>query len=448
MFLPDYVKNIIYTLESAGFEAYAVGGCVRDALLGLKPDDYDVTTSATPDEVKTAFQDRAYSIHDTGLKHGTVTVVSTAEQKSLPVEVTTFRIDGCYNDNRHPDSVTFTRSLRDDLSRRDFTVNAMAFSEKTGIVDHFNGREDLKNKIIRTVGEPYKRFNEDGLRILRALRFAAVYGFSVEPDTAAVIHRLCGLLDNISGERIAQEINKLILGRVSEIIYRYADVFSRFMPEIIICKDFDQRSIYHDRDVLTHSLNAVDNSPADRIVRLAMLFHDLGKPSSFLLEDGHGHFKGHSRKSEEITRRIMRGLKYDNDTFYKVVTLVKFHDIPINPEVKAVKRLLNRFGEEQFFRLIEVHTADDSAKTPELQKRIPSFKKAADIARRIIEEQQCFSLKQLAVKGGDLVELGYKGRETGVALNVLLQAVIGEKCANNKEELLKFLIRGRNGHKL
>ncbi|MCL2036006.1 MAG: HD domain-containing protein [Oscillospiraceae bacterium] len=453
MKLPDYVKKIIDALESAGYEAYAVGGCVRDSLLGLTPDDYDVTTSATPDEMKKSLMHEDFTIHDTGLQHGTVTVVvddsvanktcCSGEQR-LVCEVTTFRVDGEYSDNRRPDSVTFTRSLREDMSRRDFTVNAMAYSEKAGLCDYFGGRRDLDNKLIRAVGEPHKRFGEDGLRILRALRFAGVYGFSVEENTAAAVRGLKGLIKGISGERIAAELNKLVMGEVSGVIYDYAEVFAEFISEIADCKDFDQRSVYHDRDVLTHTLNALDSAPRDKVTRLALLFHDLGKPACFrLIEDAdggsHGSFKGHPAVSEQIARRVMRSLKYDNDTFYKVATLVKFHDIPVKADVKSVKCLLNRFGEEMFFRLIDVHIADYSAKRNERAQDITIFREAAETAKRIIAENQCFSLERLAVKGGDLVALGFKGREVGEKLELLLHAVISEKCVNDKEVLIEFL---------
>jgi tRNA nucleotidyltransferase (CCA-adding enzyme) len=348
--LPGYVKTIIHALESAGYEAYAVGGCVRDSLLGLIPADYDVTTCATPDEMKIVFS--GFSTHDTGLKHGTLTVTGEAGHKTggFPVEVTTFRIDGKYSDNRRPDSVKFTRNLREDLSRRDFTINALAYSQKTGITDYFGGQQDLQNKIIRAVGDPYKRFNEDGLRILRALRFAAVYGFTIEPQTLQAADELRGLIRNIPGERIAQELNKIVTA-----------LFSK-----------------------------------DKIVSLSLLFNDL-----------------------ETARRTLQRLKYDNDTFYKVMTFMKYRSIRIKPCKKAVKRVLNRFGEEMFFRL-----ADD---------------KAAEIARQIISDGECYLLKQLAVKGGDLVEMGYKGKEIGTKLNFLLQAVIGEKCPNDTKKLLNYL---------
>jgi tRNA nucleotidyltransferase (CCA-adding enzyme) len=349
MILPNYVTKIISALESAGHEAYAVGGCVRDSLLGLTPSDYDVTTSATPDEVSAVFP----RTHDTGVKHGTVTVISD----DIPIEVTTFRIDGEYSDNRRPDTVTFTRSLREDLNRRDFTINAMAYSERSGITDYFGGSEDLRNGVIRAVGDPYKRFKEDGLRILRAYRFSAVYGFAIEPETAKAADELRGLIGNISGERIAQELNKLVVAHFGK----------------------------------------------DKVSSLALFFCDMGYDAA-------------------RTRAVMRRLKYDNDTFYKVLTLVRYRGIAIKPCKKAVKRVLNRFGAEQFFRLCDF--------------------RAAGIAEEVIKSGECYSLKQLAVKGGDLVESGFRGKAVGEALQMLLHAVISEKCANDKEKLLEFM-KGR-----
>jgi len=434
MYLPPYVKAVITALESAGYEAYAVGGCVRDALLGLTPGDYDVTTSATPGEVKNTIGG-LFRIHDTGLKHGTVTVVSG----NNTVEVTTFRIDGDYTDNRRPDSVRFTRSLKDDLSRRDFTVNAMAYSDKTGIIDLYGGRRDLDNKIIRAVGGAEERFGEDGLRILRALRFAAAFGFSLDNETKAAALKLKNLIKKLSGERIAAELNKLILGEVGGVISEFTDVFAEFIPEITACKGFEQHSKYHDRDVLTHTLSAVDCAPRDKVTRLALLFHDTGKPQTYEYKDGAGHFKGHAAVSERIAHETMNRLKYDNDTAYKTRLLVKYHDLPINGGQKSVKRLLNRFGEEMFFRLIDVHIADNEAKAADYRCRSDIFREAANTAREIIQNGGCFCLKQLEVNGADVMELGYAGAKIGEALNCLLQAVISEKCPNEKDALIKFL---------
>jgi len=431
MYLPPYITALIDLLEAGGYEAYAVGGCVRDALLGLTPDDYDITTSATPTEVKAAL--RRYRIHNTGLKHGTVTVIS----EGVPIEVTTFRIDGDYADNRRPESVVFTRKLEDDLSRRDFTVNAMAYSAKTGIIDLYGGKKDLENKIIRAVGDPEKRFCEDGLRILRALRFAAVLGFSLDEATKAAARKLKGLIRHLSGERIAQELNKLAVGKVSGVIGEFADVFAEFIPEIAACNGFDQHSKYHDRDVLTHTLNAMDAAPSDKVTRLALLFHDMGKPATYEFGNGAGHFPKHAAVSEQIAHRTLDFLKYDSDTVYKTRLLVKYHDSTIKSDEKSVKRLLNRFGEEMFFKLIDVHRADNSAK--KVHDNLDVLTAAEQTARRVIAQEECFSLNRLAVKGGDIMGLGLRGGEIGKALNMLLQAVIGGKCPNEKDALIEYV---------
>ncbi|MDR0223037.1 MAG: HD domain-containing protein [Oscillospiraceae bacterium] len=437
MYQPPYVKKIISLLEEGGYEAYTVGGCVRDALIGVTPSDFDVTSSAAPEEVRAVMGEAGIKVHDTGLKHGTVTAVSDG----VPVEITTFRVDGGYSDNRRPDSVAFTRSLKDDLRRRDFTVNAMAYSERTGIVDFFGGRDDLKNKVIRAVGNAETRFNEDGLRILRALRFACVLGFAVDGETASAAHKLRGLIKNVSGERIAGELNKLVCGEVSGTVSRFADVFAEFIPEITACENFDQRSVYHDRDVLTHTLNAMDCAPADKITRLTLLFHDLGKPPAFKFENGRGRFPGHAEISAQIADRAFRRLKYDGETREKALLLIKYHNITIRDDKKAVKRLLNKFGEEAFFRLIDVRVADDTAKAEEHRARTGEARRAAETARGIIGGGECFSTDGLAVKGGDVLELGYKGREIGDALNYLLQAVINEKTENDKNGLIDYLLK-------
>ena len=356
MTLPNYIKQIILLLEQSGYEAYAVGGCVRDFLLGRDVGDYDITTSATPDEVKEVFDNTDYRIHDTGLKHGTVTL---ADSDKNIAEITTFRIDGEYSDNRRPDSVTFTRSLREDLSRRDFTVNAMAYSDKTGIVDYFGGREDLESRVIRAVSDPYKRFNEDGLRILRAYRFSAVLGFRVELATAKAAYELHGLIHGISGERISQELNKTASAH-----------FGR-----------------------------------DKITSLAMLFRDVGW------------------ERDEV-QRFMKRLKYDNDTFSKVMTLTEYKFLRVWNRKSEIKSELFRFGEEMFFRMADFSEWDRTV---------------VETAKQIISDGECYSLKQLQVKGEDLVALGYEGKRVGDCLYKLLFAVIYEECANVKEELLSHI---------
>ncbi|MGN0596236.1 MAG: CCA tRNA nucleotidyltransferase [Ruminiclostridium sp.] len=437
MRLPYYVSKIIEQLEQAGFEAYAVGGCVRDILLGIEPKDYDVATSALPEQTERVFKE--YRIIETGLKHGTVTVLSEGN----PIEITTYRIDGEYTDHRRPDKVLFTPSLEEDLKRRDFTINAMAYSQSKGIIDCFGGKSDLEKGIIRCVGEPARRFDEDGLRIMRALRFASVYGFEIEEKTAEKIHEYKHLLKNISAERIYSELVKLLCGKCGNVIRDFSDVLSVFIPEINRCKGFLQHSKYHDKDVLEHIISTVEASPAEKNIRLAMLLHDLGKPDYFYMENGVGHFKGHAQGSARIAERVMRELKADRETADNVVSLVQNHDITLIDNPKTIKRQLSRFGEKLFFDEIKVHIADDMGKA-EAVRRVELYKRIKSMAEEIIAERQCFSLKQLEVKGGDLIALGYKGEEIGKGLNLLLNAVIDEKCANNKKDLLTYLANSRD----
>lgn len=431
--LPAYVKELISALENAGFEAFAVGGCVRDSFLGLAPHDYDITTSALPEETERVLS--AYKIIETGIKHGTVTVLSAGS----PVEITTFRLDGEYADNRRPLSVSFTRSLKDDLSRRDFTVNAMAFSEKTGLVDLFGGQEDLFRGIIRTVGDPDERFQEDALRILRALRFAASYKFTVANATADAIHSNKLLLKNISGERTAVELNKLLCGSCADILREFGDVFAVIIPEIALCHGFEQHSKYHDRDVFEHIIATVSAVKPVPYLRLAMLFHDMGKPSCYKFENDAGHFKGHAAVSAEIAERVLSELKYDNATKEKVAFLVKRHDMPLLNDRRLIRHWLSKYGAEAFFDLIDVHIADDSGKAPEFQNRIALYGEVKAAAEEILAEKPCLSLKALAVNGNDLLAAGYKGKEVGEALDMLLDAVVDEKCANSRDALLGYL---------
>ena len=433
MKLPEYVKILLEKLENAGYDAYAVGGCVRDSLLGLSPKDYDIASSALPEQVKQTLSE--YKIIDTGLKHGTVTVLADGNT----VEITTFRIDGEYIDGRRPESVSFASGIEDDLARRDLTINAFAFSDKTGLIDNFGGRSDLDKRIIKAVGEPEKRFDEDALRILRALRFAAVYDFSVEENTAAAIHIKKSLLRNISGERIASELNKLICGKCDIILRDFFDVFAIIIPQINDCKGFLQHSKYHDRDVLEHIIASVAAVEPVTHLRLSMLFHDLGKPTCFSLENGTGHFKGHSHVSADIADDVMTRLHYDCDTKRKVVFLVKHHDMPLQNDRRLIKRWLNKYGKEPFFDLIKVHIADDSAKAKAYQERIQIYHDIIKTANEIIANEECITLKKLAVNGTHLLEMGISGKKIGETLIFLLNAVIDEKCINEYSELKKYL---------
>lgn len=432
--LPDGVDAVIERLNDCGYEAYAVGGCVRNYLLGIEPKDYDVTTSAKPDEMKEALS--GFRIVETGIKYGTLTVISCG----MPIEVTTYRIDGNYTDNRRPDEVRFTTKLAEDLKRRDFTVNAMAYSTKAGIIDIFGGRSDLQNGVIRAIGEPDERFSEDGLRILRALRFASCYGLKIEARTADSIHRNRRLLEHIAGERIAAEFNKLICGECENVIREYYDVISVFLPELAKCRGFEQHTKYHDRDVLEHILATVSAIEPRLELRLTMLLHDIGKPLYFTVdENGTGHFKGHAKGSSAIAETFFGRLKYSNAVSERVRILVQTHDIPIEDREALIKRYLNRYGEDVFFDMIKVHIADDMGKSPDARERIRIYRAAAETAKRIIEQRDCFSLRQLAVNGNDMKALGYEGEQIGEKLNELLELVIDGKCENERNALIAAL---------
>lgn len=429
--LPENVLCVINRLNERGFEAYAVGGCVRNFLLGKEPKDYDVTTSARPEEILSAFDDM--KVAETGIKYGTVTVIPDG----MPIEVTTYRVDGSYIDNRRPDSVSFTTKLAEDLKRRDFTVNALAYNPRAGIVDIFGGREDIRNGILRAIGDPDERFAEDGLRILRALRFASCYGFRIEKETSDSIHRNRALLGNIAGERIASELNRLLCGDCGDVIREYCDVISVFLPELAACKGFEQHTRYHNRDVLEHIIATVTAIEPEVHLRLTMLLHDIAKPLYFTMgDDGIGHFKGHADGSTVIAKDLLHRLRYSNAVSERVIQLVKTHDIVIEDRENLIKRYLNKYGEDMFFDMVKVHIADDKGKAPEFGGRIKTYEAAAETAKRIISENRCFSLKQLAVNGNDIKALGYEGAEIGRMLEHLLGLVTEGQCENSREALL------------
>lgn len=429
--LSDAAKTVIERLNEYGFEGYAVGGCVRDSLLGLTPHDYDVTTGAPPEETLEIFKD--FTVVKTGIKHGTVTVVINKE----PIEVTTFRCDGVYSDGRHPEKVSFTKSLSEDLMRRDFTVNAMAYSEKSGLVDLFDGQSDLKNGIIRTVGSPEDRFNEDALRILRALRFASTYDFKIEENTGKAILKLKESLTLLSAERIFSELKRLIVGVGAErILTEYSSVFAVILPEIKESIGFLQNTPYHLYDVYTHSVKTLAACPPDTVLRLAALLHDCGKPETYKEENGVGHFFGHAAVSTEKARVALNRLKSDNATRDAVISLVKHHDADISETEKSVKRWLGRLPPEIFERLIDLKIADNSAKTEESKKRLQKYENIKKIMKGILEREECFSLRQLKINGSDLIALGFpKGRQIGEVLNSLLEKVIAGECENEREAL-------------
>lgn len=434
--IPADANELIHTLQNNGHSAYIVGGCVRDSILGRTPHDWDICTSATPSQMLEIFKGK--KIIETGLQHGTVTVVVNGE----PYECTTFRIDGIYSDNRRPDTVTFTDKLVEDLRRRDFTINAMAYNDEEGLIDPFNGMEDIKYKKISCVGFAEDRFGEDALRILRAIRFAAQLEFTIMPGTDREIHKQYKNLENISIERINSEFCKIASSNdfcVELLLYK--DVFSLFIPELKDMFDFPQNNPWHIWDVFGHTIHVVEYCDSDDlVVRLAVFFHDFGKPHSYQdEEDGIRHFKGHGKISADMTDSIMKRLRFDNETRNDVVELVYYHDATFEVGKKYVKRWLNKIGEKQFRRLLQVKKADNKAQNLELSSdRIKELSEIEAIIDEVLQEDECFSLKDLAVNGKDLIGVGYKaGKELGNALNKLLQLVIDGDCPNEKEKLLQ-----------
>ena len=438
MELSPGAKFILERLTGAGYEAYAVGGCVRDSLMGQTPGDWDVCTSARPEQTEAVFSD--CRCIETGIRHGTVTVL----YEGAPYEVTTFRRDGDYRDHRRPEQVTFVSHLTEDLRRRDFTVNAMALGLDGALRDPFDGQGDLQKGIIRCVGDPDARFQEDALRILRALRFAARLGFSIEPETARAMERNNSLLESVSPERIYRELTGLLTGaHAPEVLERYGTVLLPVLPEIGPAMGFLQHSPYHDRDVWGHTLQALGYSAPDPMIRWTLLLHDLGKPDTFTLDDrGVGHFYGHHLRSEALAREILTRLRAERDTIEGVCTLVRHHDAFAPPEPKHVRRWLGRYGETRFFQLMEVMRADTLAhvKTEGSIRRYEGILTFTRIAQTLLEAEDCFTVRDLAVNGRDVLALGVPpGPRVGKLLEALLDDVIEERCANDRAELLARL---------
>ncbi len=426
-------QRLINQLQENGYEAYFVGGCVRDMLMGVSPHDFDITTSARPDEMLGVFSE--YKVIPTGLKHGTLTVLLENE----PYEITTFRCDGEYSDHRRPESVSFSRRLSDDLCRRDFTVNAMAYSERTGLIDLFGGEDDIKNGIIRAVGDPCERFDEDALRILRALRFASEKGFRIDKDTKKAIFECIPLLSYVSSERVFTELKKLIVGKgVFDVLCEFSSVMGAIIPSLKPCIAFDQRNYHHIYDVYTHTAHAVAACPPDFTVRLAALLHDIGKPPTFSVKDGVGHFYGHAEKSVELARQALSELKSDNETKDTVLTLIKYHDLVIEPTEKAVRRMLGKIGVQKMEMLLDLKAADNLAQAPEYHGRLKQYDEIRRVMAEILEKDDCFSLKKLAVNGQDIMSLGVPaGRDVGRILSALLALVIDGELENEKNALLE-----------
>ena len=433
--LPEKVNTIIHTLQKHGFEAYAVGGCVRDSILGRVPDDWDITTSATPMETKALFA-RTF---DTGIEHGTITVLIDKDA----FEVTTYRVDGKYEDSRHPSEVTFTRSLKEDLLRRDFTINAMAYNDTEGLVDIFGGMEDLKDKTIRCVGNARARFGEDALRILRAVRFAAQLGFEIDEETKDGITELAPTLANISAERIQVELIKMLTSPNPGMLKTAYElgITNVILPEFDAMMATTQENPHHKYTVGEHTLKAIEAIRADKVLRLTMLFHDIGKPIMKKVdENGVAHFKMHDVRGSEMTKQILRRLKFDNDTMNKVVRLVQYHDYRMPAEPKNVRRAMNKIGEDIFPYYMEVRMADTLAQSEYLQEeKIQNIRDVRKCYEEILEKKECVSLKSLAVTGSDLIANGMEpGKEIGDVLNKLLEYVIEHPEANDKETLLQL----------
>ncbi len=434
--LPSAVQKALDILNGAGYEAFIVGGCVRDALMGIKPKDYDITTSAPPTKVMEIFS--GCPVIETGLKHGTVTVIPDG----MPLEITTYRTESAYSDHRHPDAVCFAHSLREDLSRRDFTMNALAYHPHAGLMDFYGGQEDIRAGRIRCVGDPALRFCEDALRIMRALRFSAVLGFEIDRDTLHAAIENKAMLAHVSKERIAAELTKLLCGKdVYRVLTDYTVILGEILPELLSMRGFDQRNPHHIHDILTHTALTVTHVPPTVVLRLAALFHDMGKPACFSIDkEGVGHFFGHAAVSAQIADTVLQQLKFDNATRHTVTELVRYHDIRMEPDEKAVKRMLNRFTPELFFDLLALCRADNLSQSPAYRDRQTVYDAMETLARRILSEKQCFSRKDLALNGTDLLTLGVPpGMQVGTVLQALLDAVINGDVPNERSALIAYL---------
>ena len=432
MILPEYALQCIRRLESAGFAAYAVGGCVRDACLGLQPHDYDLCTSAKPAQIKAIFAD--LPLVTAGEKHGTIGVVVEGNV----VEITTFRTEGGYTDSRHPTWVEFVEDITGDLARRDLTVNAMAYSPTRGFADPFGGREDLKNGILRAVGDPGTRFTEDALRILRAVRFSVRYGLRPEAETEAAMLRLAPLMENLARERVFDELCKLLPAVTAEDLLRWAPILCQVMPELTPCIGFDQQNYHHLYDVFTHTAKAVETVPGELPLRWAALLHDIGKPGCFTLDaQGVGHFYGHEKVSAEMASAILRRLKAPTALRQRVVFLIEKHMAPLEPDKKYLRRRLSRWGMDAVRQLLALQRADRIATGTEVDD--PRFARIEAILAQIEAENACLTLKDLAIGGRELMALGYSGPAIGQTLNRLLELVIDEQVENEKDALLQAL---------
>lgn len=428
------------TLEKNGFEAYLVGGSVRDYLMDMPLGDKDITTNATPEEVRGVFS--GFRVIDTGFRHGTVTVLIDGE----PIEITTYRTESKYGDNRHPDSVAFSKNFSDDVLRRDFTINGIGISADGSLRDEVGGKKDIENKIIRAIGAPDDRFSEDALRIMRAVRFASVLGFEIEKNTEKAVLEKRELLKNISAERKRDELLKLINGKNAEkILLKYREIIAQCIPEIQCEFDFGQHNRHHIFDVYTHSVKAMASAKNDANIRMALLLHDLGKPSTAKYdENGEMHFKRHAAVSFEIAEEILNRLRFSNADKNEILTLIKYHDIPFMSEdmrsvsQKRIRKIVSKFGKDLSLKLLEVRRCDNLAQNPEYFLGDAFYSDCERLIEEIVSEGDCLTLKDLAVNGNDLLNLGFSGKKIGEILNLLLENVLEGVLKNNKKELIAF----------
>lgn len=433
MYLPESIQNCIDLLENAGFAAYAVGGCVRDACLGLTPHDYDLCTSALPEQTEEVFRD--YRLVLAGEKHGTVTVLT----EGGPVEITTFRTEGGYRDNRHPDWVKFVPDIEGDLSRRDFTVNAMAYSPKRGFSDPFGGREDLKNHILRAVGDPEARFAEDSLRILRGVRFAARFGLTPVEKTMAAMLSQAHLMENLARERVFEELCKLLLAAKAADITRFAPILAAVIPELAPMIGFDQHSPHHAYDLITHTAHVLEGVPTTLPLRWAALLHDTGKVTTFTLDaTGRGHFYGHARDSAAIADKILRRLKAPTALREEAVALIGRHMTRLQPDRKLLRRQVSKYGFPTVEAMLALQQADMGSKGTGEDDGSTVFAAVQQLLADLKAEDACLSLKDLAVNGTDLITLGFQGKEIGACLSALLEQVIEERLPNERSALLAW----------
>jgi len=432
--LPNHIIHVLSSLKASNYQAYLVGGCVRDYFLNRDIHDYDICTDATPEQVMAVFKDQ--TIIPTGLQHGTVTLVLNKEH----IEITTFRIDSDYLDNRHPESVTFTKSLKEDLARRDFTINALALDSEGNLYDYFNGQEDLNNRLISCVNNPNTRFREDALRILRALRFSSVLSFTIQDKTKQAIFEDKDLLNNIAYERIKIEMDKLLCGaNVEQVLTDYVDVIGVFIPELLPMVGFNQHNKHHIYDVYTHTLKVLLHTPQDPIFRWAALLHDIGKVDTFTLDETGGHFYDHELVSTDIARVILNRLKFDNTSKRRILNIIKYHMLQTTLSKKSIKRKLHKVGLDTLNDLILFKKADLIGKGFNYQDNLNELEQYQVLLEEIIQDQEAFSIKDLSINGHDLMNLNIQGKEIGYTLDKLLTLVINNDLPNDKDSLLNYV---------